>query len=79
AAVPFAFVIWLIFSKRDNRPLFGAARFAKQSEIAKAGLLGTEGIIIGKRGKQFLMYSGDSHARVAAPTRGGKGVGIVIP
>lgn len=79
AAVPFGFVIWLIFSKRDNRPLFGAARFAKQSEIAKAGLLGTEGIIIGKRGKQFLMYSGDSHARVAAPTRGGKGVGIVIP
>lgn len=79
ASLPFVFLGWLIFSKRDDRPLHGAARFAKLSEIKKAGLLGDKGILVGKLGDDYLMYSGDSHARVAAPTRGGKGVGIVIP
>jgi len=79
ASLPFVLLGWLIFSKRDDRPLHGAARFAKLSEIKKAGLLGDKGILVGKLGDDYLMYSGDSHARVAAPTRGGKGVGIVIP
>lgn len=79
AAAPFGGLGWLFLSKRENRPLYGAARFAKAGEIKKAGLLGDKGILVGKLGDQYLMYSGDSHARVAAPTRGGKGVGIVIP
>lgn len=79
AAAPFGFFAWLIFAKRDNRALFGSARFAKPSEIKAAGLLGDHGMLVGKVGDDYLMYAGDSHARVAAPTRGGKGVGIVIP
>lgn len=79
ALAPFGFFAWLIFAKRDNRSLFGDARFAKPAEIKKAGLLDEHGMLVGKLGDEYLMYGGDSHARVAAPTRGGKGVGIVIP
>lgn len=79
ATAPFGFVAWLIFSGDKGPALYGEARFAKRSEIKAAGLLGEGGIIVGKLGRQYLMYSGDSHVYVAAPTRGGKGVGIVIP
>jgi type IV secretion system protein VirD4 len=79
AAAPFGFFAWLIFSKRSGPSLYGEARFAKRKEIEDAGLLGDSGIILGKYGDKYLMYSGDSHVYVAAPTRGGKGVGIVIP
>jgi type IV secretion system protein VirD4 len=79
ASAPFGFVAWLIFSKGKGPSLYGEARFAKRAEMVKAGLLGDKGMIIGKLDGEYLMYSGDSHVYVAAPTRGGKGVGIVIP
>lgn len=79
ALVPFGFVGWLVLSRNEGPALYGEARFAKRREIEAAGLLGTGGIVIGKMGNRYLIYSGDSHVYVAAPTRGGKGVGIVIP
>lgn len=79
AAAPFGFLGWLILSRKEARSLYGEARFAKRSEMEKAGLLGDQGVILGKEGRQYVMYAGDSHVYVAAPTRGGKGVGIVIP
>lgn len=68
----------LLFS-REQRSLFGDARFAKASEIKKAGLLGESGIIVGQYGGRYLMFDGMQHAIISAPTRSGKGVGIVIP
>lgn len=62
-----------------KRSLFGDARFAKRSEIKKAGLLGEKGIIVGKIGNKYLTFDGQQHAIISAPTRSGKGVGIVIP
>lgn len=62
-----------------KKSLFGDARFARRSEIKKAGLLGEKGIIVGKLGNQYLTFGGEQHAIISAPTRGGKGVGIVIP
>lgn len=62
-----------------RRSLFGDARFARKSEIRKAGLLGTQGIIVGAYGGRYLMFDGAQHVIVSAPTRSGKGVGIVIP
>lgn len=62
-----------------KKSLFGAARFAKRSEIKKAGLLGEKGLIVGKLGNRYLMFDGQQHAIISAPTRSGKGVGIVIP
>ena len=62
-----------------KRSLFGDARFAKSGEIRKAGRLGTKGIIVGRHGGKYLMFGGSQHVIMSAPTRSGKGVGVVIP
>lgn len=62
-----------------KRPLFGNARFATRHEIMKAGLFGEQGIIVGRLGGRYLRLRGEQHAIISAPTRSGKGVGIVIP
>ncbi len=61
------------------RPLHGAARFASPSEIAGAGLYGEQGIIVGKHGSRYLIYGGQEFVLLAAPTRSGKGVSLVLP
>lgn len=68
-----------ILIKRERRALYGEARFAKYREIRTAGLLGEKGIVVGRFGSKFLMFGGSQHALMSAPTRSGKGVGIVIP
>ena len=60
-------------------PLHGAARFARPSEIAEAGLYGEQGIIVGKYGSRYLIYGGQEFVLLAAPTRSGKGVSVVLP
>lgn len=69
----------VIFLAPSKKKLFGEARFAKRYDIQKAGLLGDNGIIVGQLGSRYLMFGGQQHAIISAPTRSGKGVGIVIP
>ncbi|WP_432355606.1 type IV secretory system conjugative DNA transfer family protein (plasmid) [Agrobacterium sp. rho-13.3] len=66
---------------RERRALYGEARFASPAEVARAGLFsdGDDGIIVGRLGKRFLTFGGMQFVLLAAPTRSGKGVGIVIP
>ena len=61
------------------RPLHGDARFATHREVARAGLLGPHGILLGACGRRYLMLAGQQGFSLAAPPRSGKGVGIVIP
>lgn len=69
----------------SRRELHGSARFANAGEIRKAGLLGDgenekwPGILVGKYKGQFLTFYGQQFVSLAAPTRSGKGVGVVIP
>lgn len=72
-------IVLTIAALRDVRKLHGDARFAKTAEIEKAGLFAKSGIIIGKWKNRFLMLPGMLFVLLAAPTRSGKGVGIVIP
>lgn len=67
---------WLL---KQKPPLHGAARFAKEGEIRRAGFRADNGIVVGKKGGKFLTFGGSEHCIVEAPTRSGKGVGIVIP
>jgi len=69
-----------------RRELHGSARFANQMELQKSGLLQPDkpddkfpSIIVGKIKDKFLMFRGQQFMFLAAPTRSGKGVGIVIP
>jgi type IV secretion system protein VirD4 len=61
------------------RSLHGDARFARRGEIAAAGLLGDEGIVLGELGHRYLILPGQQGVALAAPPRSGKGVGVVIP
>ncbi|QDH33883.1 conjugal transfer protein TraG [Porphyrobacter sp. YT40] len=62
-----------------NSATYGSARWAGRSEIARAGLLGGKGVIIGRRHNLYLRHDGPEHVLCFAPTRSGKGVGLVVP
>ncbi len=61
------------------RALHGDAGFASRSEIARAGLLGEDGLILGQLGRRFLVLPGQQSVILAAPPRSGKDVGVCIP
>lgn len=61
------------------RSLHGDAGFATRREIARAGLLGENGLILGQLGRRFLMLDGQQSVILAAPPRSGKDVGVCIP
>jgi type IV secretion system protein VirD4 len=57
----------------------GSAQFADERR-ARAALGVTEGLIVGRAGAGWLMrYDGPGHLLTFAPTRSGKGVGVVLP
>ncbi len=55
------------------------ARWATGQDIAKAGLCARSGLVLGKKGGRYLISDTPTHCLVVAPTRSGKGVGLVIP
>ena len=69
----------LVFLLPNKQSLFGDAKFAKMREINKAGLFGEKGLIAGKYAGKYLIFNGQQHVIMSAPTRSGKGVGVVIP
>ena len=71
-------------TSKPNHYLHGSARWAEKKDLQKAGLLGDDGVYVGgwldKRNKlHYLRHSGPEHILTYAPTRSGKGVGLVIP
>jgi len=58
---------------------YGSARWATEPEVREAGLLEPAGIYLGRLGKQHLRHAGPEHVLCFAPTRSGKGVGLVVP
>jgi type IV secretion system protein VirD4 len=57
----------------------GSARWATPNEIRKSELWGREGVMLGRYRTQYLMDASEAHLLLIAPTRSGKGVGVVIP
>lgn len=69
---------------RSSAPVttYGSARWADADDIAKAGLASNMGIVVGAVGRErngYLRHAGAEHVMVFAPTRSGKGVGLVVP
>ncbi len=58
---------------------YGSARWATRDEMTKAGLLGADGVVLGKHLNAYLRHDGPEHVLCFAPTRSGKGVGLVVP
>ena len=51
----------------------------KRREVREAGLLGTDGVLLGRWRDEYLRHDGPEHVLCFAPTRSGKGVGLVVP
>ena len=58
---------------------YGSARWADAREIRKAGLLHPDGVLLGRWHGAYLRHHGPEHVLCFAPTRSGKGVGLVVP
>jgi len=58
---------------------YGSARWATRQEIRAAGLTAPGGVVLGKFERDYLRHDGPEHVLCFAPTRSGKGVGLVVP
>ncbi|MET0309329.1 MAG: conjugal transfer protein TraG [Sphingomonas sp.] len=58
---------------------YGSARWATPREVRAAGLTGAAGVFLGQLHRRYLRHDGPEHVMAFAPTRSGKGVGLVVP
>ena len=86
AGILFAAIVKMVRSGKGkgNEFLHGSARWADMKDIRAASLIDNDGVYVGayeeKNGKvHYLRHSGPEHCLTYAPTRSGKGVGLVIP
>lgn len=70
-----------LWRARQNRNFttYGSSRWASRGEIAKAGLFHDAGVFLGRYRADYLRHDGPEHVMAFAPTRSGKGVGLVVP
>lgn len=69
---------------KQHADVHGTAHWADEKEVEDAGVLQNEGVYIGawvdKKGStRYLRHNGPEHVLAFAPTRSGKGVGLVLP
>jgi type IV secretion system protein VirD4 len=76
-----AAILMSIIRAREARNVatYGSARWAENREIRAAGLLGPDGVVLGRHAQDYLRHDGPEHVLCFAPTRSGKGVGLVVP
>ena len=70
-----------LWRARQNRLVttYGSSRWATRREVEKAGLFDAAGVFLGTLRGCYLRHDGPEHVMCFAPTRSGKGVGLVIP
>jgi type IV secretion system protein VirD4 len=77
-AVAIGMSVWRA-REAKNVQTYGSARWARPDEVEGAGLLGPDGVVLGKLDRAYLRHDGPEHVLCFAPTRSGKGVGLVVP
>ena len=77
-AVAIAMSVWRA-REAKTAETYGSARWAETREVKAAGLLGADGVVLGKLERDYLRHDGPEHVLCFAPTRSGKGVGLVVP
>ena len=70
-----------VWRSRQSRLVttYGTARWATRDDVRRAGLNRASGVFLGQHGEQYLRHDGPEHVLAFAPTRSGKGVGLVVP
>ncbi|WP_131114779.1 conjugal transfer protein TraG [Lichenihabitans psoromatis] len=77
-AVAIGLSVWRA-REAKNVATYGSARWASPEEVKAAGLLGPDGVVLGRLDRDYLRHDGPEHVLCFAPTRSGKGVGLVVP
>ena len=69
-----------VWRARQNQLVttYGSARWASAKEIKSAGLFAAKGVFLGRLENDYLRHDGPEHVMCFAPTRSGKGVGLVL-
>lgn len=62
-----------------NLTTFGSSRWASLKDLRMAKVLDPAGVFLGQVDDQYLRHDGPEHVMAFAPTRSGKGVGLVVP
>ena len=77
-AVAIGMSVWRAREARQVET-YGSARWAETEEVKSASLLGPDGVVLGRYDSHYLRHDGPEHVLCFAPTRSGKGVGLVVP
>jgi len=62
-----------------NVTTYGSSRWAERREITKSKLFEAAGVFLGQYDQRYIRHEGPEHVIAFAPTRSGKGVGLVVP
>ncbi|WP_281825008.1 conjugal transfer protein TraG [Jannaschia rubra] len=70
-----------VWRTREDKDVatYGSARWATEADIRAADLLTPDGAVLGRWDLDYLRHDGPEHVLCFAPTRSGKGVGLVVP
>ncbi|MDL9998454.1 type IV secretory system conjugative DNA transfer family protein [Variovorax sp. J22P240] len=79
--IALGFALLFLLARTKAPSIHGDARLANAGDLSKAGMFkpSSDGILVGKFKGDLVRLSGQQFAILAAPTRSGKGVGVVIP
>ena len=77
-AVAVGMAIWRARQARQVTT-YGSARWAGLEEVRTAGMTQSTGVFLGLFEEHYLRHQGPEHVLTFAPTRSGKGVGLVVP
>ncbi|MBS1834397.1 MAG: conjugal transfer protein TraG, partial [Acidobacteria bacterium] len=77
-AIAIAMSVWRA-REAKHAITYGSARWATDQEIRGADLLHPDGVMLGRLHGSYLRHDGPEHVLCFAPTRSGKGVGLVVP
>jgi len=74
-------IVGSVFRGRQNDKIntFGSSRWATNRQMKAAGLFEDHGVFLGREKKDYIRHDGAEHVITIAPTRSGKGVGLVVP
>lgn len=80
-SVALGFLLSIVWRQRMSyrSTTYGSSRWATSEDINAAGLYAERGVVLGQSDGKYLRHDGPEHVIVVAPTRSGKGVGLVVP
>ncbi|ARW15993.1 Conjugal transfer protein TraG [Komagataeibacter europaeus] len=77
--VAIGMAVWRAREKK-RATTYGSAHWADSRDMRHAGLIDNDGVVLGQMAeRRYLRHDGPEHVLCFAPTRSGKGVGLVVP